>query len=91
MCSSLKGKHRAFYERPLCRVSNILKNDEYKKPKIEAEDSNLLLYFKLCKAGYASGLEEAKKMTAREVMQALAYEKFCTDYEAAFLELNRKS
>lgn len=28
-------------------------------------------------------------MDARMVLQALAYEKFCNDYELAYLELNK--
>lgn len=44
--------------------------------------------FRLVKAGYARSIEEARKMTAREVLQALAYESFLVDYQAAFRELN---
>lgn len=29
-------------------------------------------------------------MTAREVIQAMNYEKFTSDYESAFLEVNRE-
>jgi hypothetical protein len=42
--------------------------------------------FRLVKLGYGS-LDRVKKMTAREVLQALYYEKFCDDYERAYMEL----
>jgi hypothetical protein len=48
-----------------------------------------LIHLRLCKAGYAASLEDAKKMTAREVLQALNYEKFCDDFERAWAELNK--
>jgi len=43
----------------------------------------------MCKAGYATSIREAGTMTAREVLQALAYEKFCSDYDRAYVEINR--
>jgi hypothetical protein len=49
----------------------------------------LLIYFRLVKAGYGT-LAEVKVMNAREVLQALSYEKFCSDYELAYLEINRE-
>lgn len=48
----------------------------------------LVYFFRLVKAGYGP-LSEVKKMTAREVLQALCYEKFLTDYEDSYVELNR--
>jgi hypothetical protein len=42
----------------------------------------------LVKAGYGS-LEEVKKMTAREVLQAIHYETFLGEYEDAYLEANK--
>jgi hypothetical protein len=50
----------------------------------------LLIYYRLCKAGYAKSVQEAKTMDAREVIQALAYEGFLNDYERVWLELNKK-
>lgn len=47
------------------------------------------MYFRLCKAGYAASVGEAKCMDVRTVVQALAYEKFISDYEIAYLELNK--
>lgn len=47
----------------------------------------LVYFFRLVKAGYGP-LSEVKKMTAREVLQALAYEHFVTDYENAYVEMN---
>lgn len=49
----------------------------------------MLIYYRLCKSGYAQSVSEAKKLDVRTVVQALAYEKFCNDYEAAYLELNK--
>jgi hypothetical protein len=46
------------------------------------------VWFRLVKAGYGS-LKEVKEMTAREVLQALNYEVFLSDYERAYFELNR--
>jgi hypothetical protein len=43
---------------------------------------------KLVKAGYGS-FPEVAKLDARTVIQALHYEKFCGDYQAAYLELNK--
>ena len=88
MCRSFDGRARAFYERPLCRIRTPVSNDR-KRPVIEAEDDVLLVYFRLCKEGYASGVSEAKELDARTVLQALNYEKFLGDYEAAFLEINK--
>lgn len=53
------------------------------------KDDNLLVYFRLCKAGYAGSIKEARALDARTVLQALYYETFMADYERAFLELNK--
>ncbi len=42
---------------------------------------------RLVKAGYGT-LREVREMTAREVIQALNYEKFRSDYERAYMEKN---
>jgi hypothetical protein len=42
----------------------------------------------LVKAGLGS-LTEVRELDARTVLQSLNYEKFWSDYEAAYLELNR--
>lgn len=49
----------------------------------------MLIYYRLCKAGFARSVAEAKELDVRTVVQALAYEKFCNDYEAAYMELNK--
>lgn len=49
----------------------------------------LLIYLRLCKAGYARSVAEAAELDARTVLQAINYESFCSDYEQAFLELNK--
>jgi hypothetical protein len=49
----------------------------------------MLIYFRLCKAGYAGSVLEAAEFDARTVIQALYYEDFCSDYEHTFLELNK--
>jgi hypothetical protein len=48
----------------------------------------LVLLFQVVKAGYASSLKEAKEMTATEITQAMHYEKFLSDYEKKWYELN---
>lgn len=48
----------------------------------------LVYYLRLVKAGYGS-MEDVKNMNAREVLQALYYEKFLSDYEAAYMELHK--
>ncbi len=67
-------------------VSSCRKQDT---PEVKVTDDDLLVYFRLCKAGYASSVTEAAGLSARVVLQALHYEKFCNDYENAYLELNR--
>lgn len=48
----------------------------------------MLIHFRLCKAGYGS-LKEVEEMDARRVLQILNYEKFCNDYELAYMEINK--
>lgn len=48
----------------------------------------MLIHLRLSKAGYGT-LKEVRELDARTVLQALNYEKFCGDYEAAFVELNK--
>ena len=83
------GKYAPFREKPLVRVSECFKNDDRRLPKIEVIEDDLLIHLKLCKAGYASSVSEAKEMDAREVLQALNYEMFLADYEETYLEINR--
>lgn len=64
-----------------------LKSDS-KRPRIKAKDDDLLLFFKLSKAGYGT-VDELEKWNARKVLQALAYENFCDEYETTFMELNK--
>ena len=91
MHRSGKGKYRAFYERPLSRIQTVYSKDsESKKPSLEADDDVLTVYFRLCKAGYASSIQQAKELNAREVVQALYYEKFCNEYEKCWMEINKK-
>jgi hypothetical protein len=51
-------------------------------------DSNLLIYFRLSKSGYGT-VNEIEMWDARKVLQALNYEKFCDDYERAYIGLNK--
>ena len=57
-------------------------------PKTEIKDDVLLIYFRLVKLGFGT-LEQVKQLDSREVLQALFYEKFLSDYEEAYLELNK--
>lgn len=65
-------------------------SDVRKKPRIEAEDDDLVIYFRLCDAGYAQSIADAAKLDARTVIQALYYEKFKSDYEQAYIEINKE-
>lgn len=49
----------------------------------------MLIYFRLVDAGYGS-YNEVKQFDARVVAQALHYLKFKSDYEATYMELNKK-
>lgn len=53
------------------------------------KDDDLVLYFRLCKGGYASSVPEAMELDARTVLQALSYERFLSDYEQTYMDLNR--
>lgn len=48
-----------------------------------------MLYFRLVKMGYGS-FNEVRELDARVVLQAFHYEKFCSDYESAYVELNKQ-
>jgi hypothetical protein len=49
-----------------------------------------VIHLCLVKLGYASSITEARELDARTVLQALYYEDFCSDYEKAYVELNKK-
>ena len=51
-------------------------------------EEELIIYFRLVKMGMGDFFT-VQKMTAREVVQALYYEQFLSDYEAAYIELNK--
>lgn len=53
------------------------------------DDDPMVVYFRLCKSGYATSIREARELTAREVLQALCFDRFCSEYDAAFVELNK--
>lgn len=59
-----------------------------KRPRIEVVDDDLMIYFRLAKEGYGS-VREIEQWDARKVIQAINYEKFCGDYEAAYMEVNK--
>lgn len=50
----------------------------------------MLIHFRLAKAGYGSvSGDPIEEWDARKILQALSYEKFCDDYESAYMELNK--
>lgn len=49
----------------------------------------MLIYFRLAKEGYGS-VNEIEQWDARRVLQALNFEKFCFDFDSAYMELNRE-
>jgi hypothetical protein len=48
----------------------------------------LVLVLELVKAGYGD-IEVVKRMSSREFLQAVAFEKFERDYQVAYTELNK--
>lgn len=87
MYGGRKGKHRPFHERPLCRVREVIHGPR-KRPAIEVDDSNLLIFIRLVKLGYGD-FEKVRQLSARVVVQALNYEVFCDDYADTEWELNK--
>jgi hypothetical protein len=63
--------------------------DNRKRPRVEAVNDDLLFHLRLCRLGYAKSVDEAAEFDARTVLQILAYEEFCDDYERAYWELNQ--
>lgn len=49
----------------------------------------MIILFRLVKSGYGS-FEEVSRMSAREVIQAVHYENFISDYESSYMEINRE-
>jgi hypothetical protein len=47
-----------------------------------------LIFFRLSKAGYGS-VNEIENWDVRRVLQALHYEKFISDFENAYIDLNK--
>lgn len=76
-----------FYEKPYFKV---LSNHESKRnePSVEIKNDPLVLVLKLVKAGYGD-IEVVKRMSSREFLQAVAFEKFERDYQVAYMELNK--
>lgn len=84
MQRSHHGERSPFFEEPLIRVENIFTRKE-DKVRVKAKEDDLLIMFKLVKAGYGD-LETVKRMNAREVLQAIAYETFLADYSEVSVE-----
>ena len=78
-----------FYEKPLCKVFNVPGGGQ-SEPKVEISQDPLVIIFKLVKSGYGD-IEVVKRMNSREVLQAIEYEKFTADYQAAYIELNKRT
>lgn len=89
MFRDLLVQYRAFYSRPLCKVISRDWRDNKILPRVEAVDHTLIYFFKLIKIGYGS-MENVKKMNSIEVLQALHYEDFLTQWESEFLRLNQE-
>lgn len=89
---SHEGERTPFIERPIYRVGDKLVNANYRSPHIEKtggeREEELIIYFRLVKMGMGDFFT-VQKMTAREVVQALYYEQFLSDYGAAYIELNK--
>lgn len=50
----------------------------------------LILEYRLVKAGYGTLKEVREFFSVRDFIQALHYDGFSSDYEAAFMQVNRK-
>lgn len=77
-----------FYEKPLFKVFNV-PGDKRNEPRVEIRQDPLVIILKLVKSGYGD-IEVVKRMNSREVLKAIEYEKFSADYQAAYMELNKK-
>lgn len=77
-----------FYEKPFFKVIGAYRGSN-SEPKIEVSKDPLVVIFKLVKAGYGD-IEVVKRMNSREVLQALSYEQFLSDYQSTYMELNKK-
>lgn len=78
-----------FYEKSYFKVIGTYGNSGKANPTVEISNIPLFIIYKLVKAGYGN-IEVVKNMSSREVLQALAYEKFVGDYQDAYMELNKK-
>ena len=78
-----------FYEKPYFKVLGTYGDGGRNTPKVEISNKPLFIIYKLVKAGYGN-IEIVKRMSSREVLQALEYEKFVADYQDAYMELNKK-
>ena len=76
-----------FREGPLCAVRGYIPKEG--KVTVEAVEDDLLTMFRLVKAGYGTW-EEVNRMNAREVLQALFYEKYLSDYEGAYYDRSQQ-
>lgn len=80
-----------FWEVSPCRVTThvgISRGSHYPTIEVNEDYEVELIQCRLSKAGYGS-ITEIEQWTAKKVLTALAYEAFCSDYEDAYLELNR--
>lgn len=62
---------------------------EERFPSVKAVDDKLLVYLKLVEMGLGS-LAQVRELDSRTVLQALAYQKFKSDYQRAYIYLNSK-
>ena len=78
-----------FYEKSYFKVLSSYGDAGNSSPKVEISNKPLFIIYRLVKAGYGN-IEIVKRMSSREVLQALEYEKFVVDYQNAYMELNKK-
>lgn len=78
-----------FYEKPLFKVFSVPRENR-NEPRVEVKQDPLVIIIRLVKMGYGD-IETVKRMNSREVLQAIQYEKFTADYQAAYMELNKRS
>ena len=86
----LKAKFKPFSQAPYFKVK-WLSGQKGRKPEIEIAASELdLICLRLAKAGYGGGIPQSiAYMDCDWVMKMIQYEDFCSDYEKAYLDLNK--
>ena len=86
MYESYRGKYCTFYDKSFVIIKDTFTRDINKyAPEIEIRDNAAYILMKLCKLQYGT-MAELKKMTLREIIQILNFERFYNDYDHIITE-----